>query len=108
MEPFVDKARLPDLPAATGLGVHVNERPIALLKVDGEVFAVDDGCALRREPRSRYARRLRRRMRRMRLALRRGHRLRGRRPHASARHVRRANARRDHQRCDRFADRVSR
>ena len=45
MEPFVDKARLPDLPAATGLGVHVNERPIAPFQVDGEVFAVDDGCA---------------------------------------------------------------
>lgn len=45
MERFVDIARLPDLPAATGLGVQVDERPIALFRVDGEVFALDDACA---------------------------------------------------------------
>ena len=46
MERFVDIARLQDLPTATGLGVHVDERPIALFQVDGEVFALDDACAL--------------------------------------------------------------
>jgi len=45
MEPFIEIARLADLPAATGLGVHFDERPIALFRVDGDVFAVDDPCA---------------------------------------------------------------
>ena len=46
MERFVDIARLPDLPAATGLGVRVDERPVALFRIHGgDVFALDDACA---------------------------------------------------------------
>jgi nitrite reductase/ring-hydroxylating ferredoxin subunit len=45
MEPFVDIANLPDLPAAAGMGARLGEHPITLFWVDGDVFALDDACA---------------------------------------------------------------
>lgn len=45
MDPYVDLARLPDIPAGAGLGVRLAEWPIALFHVDGKVFAIDDACA---------------------------------------------------------------
>jgi nitrite reductase/ring-hydroxylating ferredoxin subunit len=45
VEPFLHVARLSDFPAGTGLAVRLDERPIALFHVDGEVFALDDACA---------------------------------------------------------------
>jgi nitrite reductase/ring-hydroxylating ferredoxin subunit len=45
VEAFLHVARLSDLPAGTGLAVRLDDRPVALFHVDGEVFALDDACA---------------------------------------------------------------
>jgi nitrite reductase/ring-hydroxylating ferredoxin subunit len=44
MSRFVRVAKLDEIPAGRGRPVFVDGKPIALFKVDGDVYALDDSC----------------------------------------------------------------